>query len=96
MKITIMNYENKKIDVEIPDNKLYSVDIAIISGDEIAIATYNNGDMQVYDSAALLNLPRVLDFYDGKSCLYNALWDDAEKAERMACFNNRENSYDWE
>lgn len=90
-----MNYNNKKVDVEIPDNKLYAIYIAVISGDEIAIAVYNNGAQLVYDSAVLLNTPRTQDFYDGKNCLYNVLWDDDYQVNKMHTFNNRENSYDW-
>ena len=90
-----MNYDNKKIDVEISDNKLHAIYIAVISGDEIAIAIYDNGDMQVYDSATLLNIPRIQDFYDGKNCLYNVEWDADYQINKMHTFNNRQHSYDW-
>ena len=68
MKITLMNYDNKKADIEIPDTGLISIYISVISGDEIAIV----------------------------SCLYKATWSDEKKAEKMATFNNRANSYDWD
>ena len=55
MKIAIMNYNDKKVDIEIPDTGLISIYITIVSGDEIAIVNYQDGDMKVYDSAVLLN-----------------------------------------
>lgn len=90
-----MNYDNKKVDVEIPDNNLFAIYIAVISGDEIAIAVYDNGAQLIYDSATLLNIPRIQDFYDGKNCLYNALWDNDYQVNKMNTFNNRQHSYDW-
>ena len=96
MKLTLMNYDNKKADIEIPDTGLISIYISVISGDEIAIVNYQDGDMKVYDSAILVNEVRLADFMDGTSCLYKATWSDEKKAEKMATFNNRANSYDWD
>lgn len=51
MKLKLMDYMDRTKEFEIGDiDDILRIDIRILSGDEIAIVTYMNGDKEKFDS----------------------------------------------
>lgn len=72
MELTLMNYRNDKVSVDIGDREdIGTIFISIISGDEIAHITYKDFSQKRFDSNELLGELRLMDFDDGCYMLYN-------------------------
>ena len=84
--LTLLNFDNVKCDTGIPLSEITSIVITVVSGDEIAEVTKNNGEHLHFDSAELSGNSRWQGFYDGT---YLVDMNDLEK------WVNRKDSYDW-
>lgn len=68
MTITILDYNNKKKEVEIGELKdIRSMKMSVVTGDEILHVTYKDGTEKEFDSSD----DRRRDYYDGGYVLYN-------------------------
>lgn len=86
MKLKLMDYMDRTKEFDIGNfNCILRIDIRIVSGDEIAVVTYMNGDKTEFDSCDT----RTENFYDGEYCLYNRY-----EGNRFEEFSKRETSYD--
>ena len=90
-EITIMDYENNKTTITIPNmNNVYFISISVYSGDEVLCIVRDNGDVEEFDSCST---GRYASYFDGRYQLYNRpkginhLHDDK--------FLNRQNSYSY-
>jgi len=84
--LKIMNYEHVKCDTGVDLNKVDSLYIVVISGDEIVTVIKADGTQETFDSAKLSGDSRALDFFDGE---YGVHKDD------LAEWIEREDSYYW-
>ena len=68
MQITLMNYNDEKTAFEVGElQDIATMEIEIVSGDEILCVTYNDGSSATFDTG----LDRIMDFYDGDYVLYD-------------------------
>lgn len=91
-KLVLMDYAGRKVetDFDLSDenlNKVLSIYIEVITGDEIATIIFKDGTKKTYDSAT----DRMADFYDGEYCLFNSEQD----INIIDLFNKREKTYDF-
>lgn len=95
MNLTIMNYRDEKVDIDIGDN-VATITINVISGDEVAEVTYKDFTRKWYDSSVYCQNLRALNFYDESYEVYN--FQNAENLIDNPLWKNRETSYDlsWE
>ena len=92
MTLTLLDYENRKMSFDIGDIKIIdNIKITVLSGDEVATVTYNNGDQVKFDSCE--EGGRLISYYDGEYVLY----DKATKKNwlKRPGFVFRRNSYDF-
>lgn len=95
MNLTIMNYRDKKVDIDIGDN-VAVITIDVISGDEVAEVIYKDFTRKRYDSAEYCQNLRLRDFYDDSCEVYN--FQNTENLIDNPLWKNRKTSYDssWE
>lgn len=76
------------------EDKVHSILIKVVSGDEIAEILYFSGKRIRYDAGELADNCRIIPFYDGGYYLY----DYYNKINHIEEFNKRKDSYDllWE
>ena len=70
--ITIYDYNNRAVLVEVPDKKIVAIYVTILSGDETGTIYFEDGDRIHFDAGN----NRVLSFYDG---YYEVTGDNIEK-----------------
>ena len=65
----IYDYDNnpKLIDLPISEDEINCIEVTVLSGDEIAEVTTENGDFFTFDSSE----SRVIDFFDGEYFIDN-------------------------
>ena len=64
MKVSIYDYANREVEVNLPVDKVEDITgiyVTVITGDEIVIFTFKNGNNLKVDSSSY----RIWDFYDG-------------------------------
>lgn len=91
MNITIMNYRNEKVTVDVGDN-VAIITIDVLSGDEVARVIDKDYTTTVYDSAYIVGNLRISDFYDGSYEVYN--FQKEENLINNPLWKNRKTSYD--
>ena len=62
MKFKIYNYDNKKVEVEVPDKPIHHITVTIFSGDETGIVYFKDGTTQSFDASDC----RDMGFFDGE------------------------------
>lgn len=70
--ITIYDYNNREVLIEVPDKKIVAICVAVLSGDETGTIHFADGDRIQFDASDT----RVLSFYDG---YYEVIGDNIEK-----------------
>ena len=70
--ITIYDYNNRAVLVEVPDKKIVAICVTVLSGDETGTIHFADGDRIQFDASDT----RVLSFYDG---YYEVIGDNIEK-----------------
>lgn len=91
MNITIMNYNDEKVTVDVGDN-VATINIDVISGDEVARVTYKDYTTILYDSADIIGNWRLMDCYDRSYEVYN--FHKEENLIDNPLWKNRKTSYD--
>lgn len=91
MNITIMNYENEKVTLDVGDN-VAIITIEVISGDEVARVINKDYTTTIYDSADIIGNCRITDYYDGSYEVYN--FHKEENLIDNPLWKNRKTSYD--
>jgi hypothetical protein len=89
MKITLLNYNNDKIEYDIGDlDNIKTITRYVISGDEVIDVRYKDGSVQTFDSD---NNTRAVDLFDVAGEIYNneVNWLNSEE------FLSRKDSYDF-
>ena len=95
MELTLMNYTNDKVSVDIGDKEdIGTIFISIISGDEIAHIIYKDFSHKWFDSNKLLGGFRFMDFDDGCYMLYNI--NEKDNLLDNPKWINRTSSYDYD
>lgn len=94
MKIKLFNHVDEGIEFEIGNiEDIRSIDICVLSGDEVATVHYNNHDWEVFDSSD----DRCVDRFDAHYELYvdgsNSLCDHSINRLNDTDFVNRKCSY---
>ncbi len=84
--LKIMNYDNVECDTGVDLEKVNSLYVVVVSGDEIVTVVKTDGMQKTFDSAELSGNGRVLDFFDGE---YGVHKDD------LAEWVERDDSYSW-
>lgn len=88
--IEIMNYENKKVPIELNDfDNVVKLQIEVITGDEILHVLYKDYSSKIFDSSCLLNNPRIMGFADDLYTIY----DITKNINYIDNWNKRKNSY---
>jgi len=91
MTITLMDYADRKVTHDIGDiENIGTIDIEVITGDEIAVVTYKDGTIKRFDSSD----SRIYDFYDNEYEIYNA--ETGVNYLNSDEFLKRESSYDYD
>lgn len=91
MKLELLNYMSKKMEVEIGElNDIARIDIEVVTGDEIARVIYKDYSTDEFDSDTS---GRMADYPDGGYTIYNItdgtnLLDDEK-------WKNRKGSYEY-
>ena len=91
MKIALMNYDAKKVTVDVGDN-VATIIIDVVSGDEIANVTYKDYTRKSFDSAEYLHNLRLADFNDDSYEVYN--FQNKDNLINNPLWENRKSSYD--
>lgn len=91
MNITIMNYINEKVTVDVGNN-VATITIDVISGDEVARVINKDYTTTIYDSAYIIGDWRISDFYDDSYEVYN--FQKEENLIDNPLWTNRKTSYD--
>ena len=60
MKFKIYDYDNKKVEVEVPDKPIDHITVTILSGDETGIIYFKDGTTQSFDASDC----RSFDYFD--------------------------------
>ena len=55
MKFKIYDYDNKKVEVEVPDKPIHHITVTILSGDETGIIYFKDGTTQSFDASDCRN-----------------------------------------
>lgn len=84
--LKIYNYHHELFDTEIPLSEVETVEVTIISGDEVVDITKTDDTIVTIDAARLAGSPRLMNFFDGS---YEVEKDQLEK------WVARKDSYDW-
>lgn len=61
MYLRIYDYKNRAKDIELPDKEIQTIEVTVLSGDEVVEVTFKDGSVEEYDSSD----SRLMDFYDG-------------------------------
>lgn len=89
MKLKLMDYSDKLFEYEIGDlNTIDSIQIDVISGDEVGDVIYKDGSYKIFDTA---NSDRLEDFFDGSYVVYD-INDDINLLNDLE-WVNRKTSY---
>lgn len=89
MVIELMDYQNEKVAFDIGDiEDIVSIEITVVSGDEIAMVFYRNGTAEIFDSSS----SRLYDFYDYAYLIYDVTTGVNYLNDER--FLSRETSYD--
>lgn len=68
MKLKLLDYRDKPTEFEIGElDTIKSIEIEVISGDEVAIVTRKDGYVDTYDTGS----DRILDFNDNSYIIYD-------------------------
>lgn len=88
--IKLYDYRGEATEFVIYDFELvHAIDITVLSGDEVAAVTYNDGHIVTFDGATSM---RLENYYDGRYTIYfNGMIDIVEDDK----FINRKDSYDF-
>lgn len=66
MKLRIYDYENRPVDIELPDKPIHSIIVLILSGDETGQVEFEDGETFSFDADAPDSLGgRGIDYCDG-------------------------------
>lgn len=87
--LVLMDYANKKVEtpIDLDDlNDIEEIEIRVITGDEIAIVLWKNGQTKAYDSSGC----RFESFFDGSYQLYSC----GEFIADLDAFESRKDSYE--
>lgn len=91
--LELMDFTNTKheTDIDLDElDKIDSITISVISGDEIATITYKNGETVSIDADILADGKRFHDDYDGTYILYSS-----GSVNRLDEFEKRSDTYWW-
>lgn len=72
MKFKIYDYDNKSVEVKIPDKPIHCIMETILSGDEIGTVYFEDGTSQTFNSSEY----RITDVFDG---CYVVMRDEVNK-----------------
>ena len=89
MKLILIDWNDEKHDFDIGElDDIMTIDICVLSGDEIAQVLYKDGCEETFDSGFM----RIADFFD---CIYN-IYDSTEETNLIFAerFLKRKTSYD--
>ena len=68
MKLKLLDYQNKPHEFEIGDlDKIIDISLEVITGDEVGIVLYKDGNTKMYDTGST----RAFDFADDFYIVYN-------------------------
>ena len=87
-ELVLMNFNGVKSAVNI-NKRVKSIEITILSGDEIASVIYEDGTQDIYDSAKLCDDGRVVDYFDDEYTLYSV----PDKIDLIDKFDKRKTTY---
>jgi len=88
MLIRILDYAGESTQVDIGDlSTINHIDLDVITGDEILIVEYKNGEIKTFDSAS----DRCADYFDNSYTVYSNSIDLLKDDLWLA----RKSSYDW-
>lgn len=88
-KLVLMDYANEKVEIpiDLDDlNEIKGIKIRVITGDEVAIVLWKNGQTKAYDSSNC----RFESFFDGSYQLYS----DGKFYVDLDAFDLRKDSYE--
>ena len=51
MKFKIYDYDNEKVEVEVPDKPIHHITVTILSGDETGVIYFKDGTTQAFDAS---------------------------------------------
>lgn len=83
MKIFAMDWESKKHEIDVDVEDVTSVDVTVVSGDEILSIVTKSGIQHTYDAGVGR---RIMNFYDGEYTV-------TEK--KLGEWMGRKSSYEW-
>ena len=69
-ELVLMTFNGIKTAVNI-DKPVKSIEITIMSGDEVASVIYEDGTQDIYDSATMCGNYRIVDYFDDEYTLYS-------------------------
>ena len=93
MKIKIMNYAGQIAEIQLKDfENVVKMKVEIFTGDEILYVLFKDYTEKVYDSAVLLNNPRIMNFHDGGYIVY----DKTKNINYLDKWNKRTSTIDIE
>lgn len=72
MKFKIYDYDNKSVEVEIPDKPIHYIMVTILGGDETGTVYFEDGTSQTFNSSEY----RIIDIFDG---CYVVMRDEVNK-----------------
>ena len=89
MKLKLLDYDGNPFEYEIGElEKIKSIELEVISGDEVATIYYKDGTSAVYDTAP----DRMMDFFDTSYTVYNEeginLFNDEKWVNRLDSYYN--------
>ena len=67
MKFKIYDYNNAKVEVEVPDKPIHHITVTILSGDETGIVYFKDGTTQSFDASDCRNT----DYFDDEYIVYD-------------------------
>jgi len=91
MRIKLLDYSNKKITVDIGKKEnVATIDITVMSGDEIANVTYKDYSRAIFDSSN----DRIMDYFDDSYRVYDFqktdnLIDNPKWLQRKSSYDDR-------
>ena len=78
MTITIYDYADKPLELELPDKKIKYISVTVLSGDETGTVYFEDGSRVNFDASDC----RIQGFYDGSYIV------NGENIEKWINFNN--------
>ena len=95
MHLRIYEYKNRAKDIELPDKEIQTIDVTVLSGDEVVEVTFKDGSVEEYDSSD----SRLIDYYDGSYEVAEDIiekWMDFTPSGRMGASYERRNQFEYD